>query len=319
MPFMRNAVFEAPIQAAYGRLFTVIEPNTSQTLQCVTRGKKIDYCVGDLVQCAISGDGTAVIETLVKRESMMKRSDHRKTKLIASNLDQVFCVVATEPSFSEALVGRVLLAAFEAQLPVVLILNKCDLQEALDRLQPRIALYEALGYSTVRVQSKTQPEATFEQLAPMLQSKTTLLLGQSGMGKSTLVNALIPEAEQATREISQVLASGKHTTTFTKSFALKRKTLDGTSIESTLIDSPGFQEYGLSHLHPSEVAHGMPEFKALLGQCQFRDCRHADEPGCAVRAAVKAGAIDSRRYELYQTLLNDMSFYDEVRWKSFRK
>ncbi len=307
--------FTTAIIASYGRQFAVTDPKTAKTISCVTRGKRIDYCVGDLVDCSLSGDGTGVIEKLATRDHLMKRSDHRKTKLIASNLDQVMCVVATEPDFSEQLLGRVLLAADEAKLPVHIFVSKCDLSTSLERLEPRLAIYTALGFSVIRAAPKGNEQSTQEQLADLLANKTTLLLGQSGMGKSTLVNALVPLAQQATREISEVLASGKHTTTFTKSFQFSFPNGQGAIVTGTLVDSPGFQEYGLSHLHPSQVEHGMPEFKALLGSCQFRDCRHIDEPGCAVKKAVNENSIDKRRYELFCKVMSDLDFYQDIAYK----
>jgi ribosome biogenesis GTPase / thiamine phosphate phosphatase len=295
--------------AAYGRQF-VVEGSNGMSVSCVTRGKRIDICVGDRVDWASSGDGTGIIENIQTRTSLLQRADYRRTKLMAANIDLVVCVVASEPSFSEALLNRVLIASSEADLPVLIIASKADLAESMQRIEPRLHLFESLGYSVARIAPKTDPDGTVETLRPYFEGKTSVLLGQSGMGKSTLVNHLVPNASLAVREISIVLASGKHTTTFSKAFRLSAHGFSG-----TIIDSPGFQEFGLSHLHPSQVEHGMPEFKQLLGQCQFRDCRHMDEPGCAVKKALGESKIDQRRYDAFDSVMRDLDFYRQAAWK----
>jgi ribosome biogenesis GTPase / thiamine phosphate phosphatase len=165
-------------------------------------------------------------------------------------------------------------------------------------MEPRLAVYEQLGYRVVRVASKADPQGAVAALSPLLAGRTTLLLGQSGMGKSTLVNLLVPGADMATQAISEVLQAGRHTTTFTRAFELPGH-------GGWLIDSPGFQLFGIAHLSATEVEHGMREFKPLLGQCRFYNCTHLREPGCAIRSAVADGAIDARRHALYAQLLSD--------------
>jgi ribosome biogenesis GTPase len=164
-------------------------------------------------------------------------------------------------------------------------------------IELRLAVYESLGYPVVRIAAKAEPDATRERLRPLLGGRTTLLLGQSGMGKSTLVNLLVPDAALATQAISEALQTGRHTTTFTRAFDLAGG--------GRLIDSPGFQVFGLAHLSTSELEHGLREFEPLLGRCRFHNCTHRHEPGCAIRAAVASGAIDTRRFALYTQLRDD--------------
>ena len=299
----------ANVVAAYGRQF-VVRAEDGVTTSCVTRGKRVDLCVGDLVQYMPSGDGTGVIETVEDRASLLKRSDYRRTKLVAANIDRIACVIATDPSYSEALLSRVLLAASEAGRPALIIVSKCDLLDKLAAIEPRLKLYESLGYDVARIAPISDPQGSMDILRPYIDKQTTVFLGQSGMGKSTLVNALVPDAGLVTQAISTALSSGKHTTTFTKAFILDHGGLTG-----TVIDSPGFQEFGLSHLHPSQVEHGMPEFAKLLGQCKFSDCKHLDEPGCAVQAALQEGQLDKRRYDLFCTVMRDLEFYASAAWK----
>ncbi len=296
------------IVAAYGRQFLVRTERFPNGISCVTRGKRVDYCVGDEVSIQHSGDATAVIEALLPRRNLLMRSDHRRTKIQAANLDQLLIVIASEPPFSENLLGRILIAADRAGIPAALIATKSDLLEASQKIEPRLKLYESLGYPVIRCAPGQDAKFAKAVLAPYLANRQTLLLGQSGMGKSTLVNALVPDAGQTTRQISEVLGTGRHTTTFSKQFTLNYD-VDGQIIRGRLIDSPGFQEFGLAHLHRSEIEHAMPEIKPLLGQCRFRDCRHRDESDCAVKAKLASGDIDQQRYDLLMDILSDLDFY----------
>lgn len=277
------------IVAAHGRQYRV-ELTTGETLLCFPRGKKSELACGDQVSVQRSGDAQGVIVSVEPRRTLLFRSNDFKQKLIAANVTQIVVVVATEPSFSDELVSRCMVAAESQDIKALIVLNKCDLS---DRVAPAIlalAPFEKLGYPLLRLSARVGAEA----LRPYLSNQTSVLVGQSGMGKSTLTNALVPEALAPTREISEALDSGKHTTTHATLYRL--------DASSVVIDSPGLQEFGLRHLSPGAIELGFPEFRLLLGQCRFRNCRHDREPDCAIHSAVQRGDIDPRRYAAFRSL-----------------
>lgn len=280
------AVREGRIVSAHGRHYLVEFPDGSR-LPCFPRGKKSDCACGDRVLVERVADDQGVIAEIVPRQSLLYRSDAFKQKIIAANVTQVALVVACEPPFSEAVLTRCLVAAQSQDLRVLIILNKCDLADRLPVAEALLAPLTALGYPVLRLAARQD----VSPLRAYLAGQCTVLVGQSGMGKSTLVNALLPEARAATREISEALQSGKHTTTHATLYRL-----DDTS---TLIDSPGLQEFGLAHLDRHAVEHGFPDFHPYLGKCRFRDCQHDREPDCAIRGAIEAGQIARERYQLF--------------------
>ncbi|MES2537435.1 MAG: ribosome small subunit-dependent GTPase A [Pseudomonadota bacterium] len=287
----------ATIIAAHGRHY--LAQSDTMKLQCVTRGKKSDVAVGDIVNLTLTSPNQGVIEAIAERKSLLYRSDQYKSKLLAANVTQLFIVVATEPGFTDDLVSRALVAAEAAGVAVSIVLNKIDVTESLDRTRQRLALYTGLGYPVHEVSARAAPEATCAILAPLLSGQSTILIGQSGMGKSSLINLLVPDADIAVREISAALDTGKHTTTFTRLYKI--------DADTAIIDSPGFQEFGLYQLSEGMLERAFPEFAPYLGHCKFYNCHHIREPECAVRTALQEGKIATMRHALYLQLLHEAS------------
>lgn len=260
------------------------------TLLCFPRGKKSELACGDEVTVQRTSAVQGVIASLQPRRTLLYRSDASRQKLIAANVTQILIVVATQPSFSDELVTRCIVAAESEGVAVRIVLNKCDLVERLPTSTAMLAQYENLGYRVLRISARTD----VTPLSPWLAGQTSLLIGQSGMGKSTLLNALVPGADAATREISLALDTGKHTTTYARLYHLPAG--------AGLIDSPGLTAFGLKHLSAADIASGFLELRPLLGQCRFRDCRHDREPDCSVHAALARGVIDPRRYAAFRSL-----------------
>jgi len=297
---------QGTIVAAHGRhyLADVEADGKHQFLQCVTRGKKTNVAVGDIVHLKRTSNDQAVIEKIAERTTLLYRSDQYKSKLLAANISRLFIVIATEPGFTDDLVSRALVACEAAGIEAHLILNKVDVTEGLARARERAALYTGMGYPLHEVSARADPEGTVAALMPLLAGHSSILIGQSGMGKSSIVNLLIPDADIAVREISEALDTGKHTTTFTRLYKLPHKgENDGSG--GTIIDSPGFQEFGLYHLSEGMLERAFVDFKPYLGGCKYYNCRHLAEPQCAILDAVAAGKISRMRHELYAQLLHE--------------
>lgn len=281
---------EGRVIAAHGRQY-VVELADGTRLPCFPRGKKSEIACGDRVDIKQTSDDQGVIEAIQPRSSLLYRSNEIRQKLIAANVDQLVIVVATEPAFSDELIARALVAAESEEIEPLIVLNKCDLTDKLGAARQRLAVLVGLGYRVLELSALEHAE----DLRPHLANRTSVLVGQSGMGKSTLVNALLPDAKAATREISLALDSGKHTTT--------HATLYHLDADSHLIDSPGLQEFGLGHLDRQDIENAFPEFRPFHGQCRFRDCLHNREPDCALIAAVDAKKIDKSRFLTYHRIV----------------
>ena len=310
---------EGLVVASHGR-HCVVETSDGARRICHPRGKKSQAVVGDRVlwQAAAPGQGQGhgdegTIEKVLERRNLFYRQDEVRTKSFAANLDQVLILIAAEPVFSESQLTRALIAAEAAQITPLIALNKSDLVEPFARAWERLWPYRHMGgeentrhhYRVLPLSLTQSGSVDRDALLALLAGKTTLVLGPSGSGKSTLVNLLVPGATAQTGEISQALNSGRHTTTTTTLYWIDA------ARTTALIDSPGFQEFGLRHLAPTDLARCMPDIAAHAGACRFYNCTHLHEPGCTVMAQVREGqdaqAISPQRYRIYGELFAELS------------
>lgn len=307
----RSALLDGLVVASHGRHCVVESPDGKQRI-CHPRGKKSQSVVGDRVlwQAPPPGQGDeGTIERVQERRNLFYRQDEIRTKSFAANLDQVLILIAAEPVFSESQLARALIAAEAAHITPLIALNKSDLAEPFARAWERLRPYRQMGggnhYAVLPLSLAQSGEADRATLMEHLRGKTTLVLGPSGSGKSTLINLLVPGASVLTGEISQALNSGKHTTTTTTWYWV-----DGERT-TALIDSPGFQEFGLHHIAPTQLAACMPDIAAHATDCRFYNCTHLHEPGCGVIDAVKnapeAGGISANRYKIYSELFVELN------------
>lgn len=288
----------ALVVATFGRQ-VLVETPTGTRVHCHTRGKRSEVVVGDRVLWQMAGDGGVVTE-LLPRRNLFFRQDEWRTKSFAANLDQILVLLAVDPPYAEAQLARALIAAGAAGVPALVGLNKTDLP-GLDAARARLAPYRAMGVPVLELALKAEPAAACALLMPHLRQRATLVLGPSGMGKSTLINRLVAGAEAQVGEVSRALNAGRHTTTRTTWYWLDEER------RGALIDSPGFQEFGLRQLQAAELTALMPDIAAHAADCRFADCAHALEPGCAVLAAVEAGRLSATRLRIHAELRDELS------------
>lgn len=294
------------VVAGHGR-HMLVEASDGRRLICHPRGKRNHAVVGDRVLWQGSHD-EGTIERIEERRNLFYRQDEIRTKSFAANLDQVLVLIAADPEFSEMQLTRALIAAEAAGIAPLIALNKSDLVEPFERAWARLLPYQRMHYGVMPLCLRLSAEVDREHLMRHLQGRTTLVLGPSGAGKSTLINLLVPGAAAQTGEVSRALNSGKHTTTSTTWYWVDA------ARTTALIDSPGFQEFGLHHIAPADLPRLMPDLRAHLGQCRFYNCTHLHEPGCAVLAALGRegdGAVSPQRHRIYGELHAQLS---ETRW-----
>ncbi len=278
------------VTAAHRRHFEV-DLGRDAAVSCVVKGRSAQIAVGDHVDVTIEAGGGGIVERVLPRTNLLYRSDAFRQKLLAANVTQIVGVVASDIALDEELVHRWMVTAESLPCRFILVANKADLP-GFAALRRRLAPIAALGYTVVELAALE--DAT--PLSPWLAGRHSVLVGQSGMGKSTLINALVPGAGARTTDVSTALQAGRHTTTATTLYLLPGE-------GSWIVDSPGMKAFGLAHLDPEQIAAAFVEMRPLLGTCRFRNCRHDQEPGCAIRDAVAAGRIAPHRLQLLHALM----------------
>ncbi len=282
----------ADVETEAGAIFRC---NLRRTIGSVVVGDEVEWRQGNEINAGIAG----VVEAVHPRRSELKRPDYYDgLKPVAANIDQMLIVSAVMPELSAMVIDRYLVAAEDTGIPPILVLNKIDLLDDAGRAQMEaiLAPYRHIGYEIHLVSSNSGQGMA--ALVEVLKDKISIFVGQSGVGKSSLVNSLMPELDLEVGAISETSGLGQHTTTTAR---LLRFPQGG-----DLIDSPGIREFALWHLEPERVAWGFVEFREFLGSCKFRDCKHGDDPGCALRTALTEGQISTQRFENYRRILETM-------------
>ena len=243
-----------------------------------------------------------VIEQCLPRHSVIERPDHRgKLRGIAANITQVIIVIAPHPKAFQHLIDRYLIAIEQAGLKAVLVLNKVDLDaDLLQEPRALLSIYQQINYTCVELSAVQQNN--IDALLSILRSQHSIFVGQSGTGKSTLINSLLPEVSARTGELSGPKQKGRHTTTHTQYYRLNDNPEEG-----SIIDSPGIREFGLDHINHQQLLNGFHEFQAFVGQCRFRNCKHLNEPGCAIASAAELGEVHMERLSSYRFLYQQIA------------
>ncbi|OLO07727.1 ribosome biogenesis GTPase RsgA [Salinicola sp. MH3R3-1] len=302
------------VAAHFGRSLEVesVEDDQIRLHRCHLRANLEGLVTGDQVIWRQANDGSGVVVARGERHSVLERPDtHGQLRPVAANIDQILIVVAVEPEPHPNLIDRYLVAAESTGIPPVLVLNKSDLlPDEGGALRDWLRRYDALGYPLI--EASARGEHGLDALHGQLANRTSVFVGQSGVGKSSLIDKLLPEETLRIGELSTDTRKGKHTTTTARLYPLPpAENLDVTEAEGSrrgdLIDSPGIREFGLWHLDERELAEGFIEFRPYLGHCRFRDCRHRQEPGCALLGAVERGDIHPQRFASFQRIRDDIA------------
>ncbi len=279
----------------YGRQ-TLVEDNAGSLIRCVARRGLEQIVCGDEVEWLPTGSQEGVVESLAPRRSVLNRADSgNRLRPLVANIDQVIIEAAQEPALDCFLLDKYTIAAELAHTGALIVINKSDLLTPEERsdIEAQLGDYTALGYAVLFTSALRN--TGIEAFSACLTGKTSILVGQSGVGKSSLIKRLLPDRDITVGRLSAASGLGRHTTTATTLYHLP--------CGGRLIDSPGVRDFRLGEVSTAELGSGFREFRPYLGECRFNDCRHVSEPGCAVLAALAAGLISARRMESYRRLL----------------
>jgi ribosome biogenesis GTPase len=274
----------------------LVEDAAGNIYRCVARRGLPQIVCGDEVEWQPTGESAGVIETILPRRTVLLRADgNNKSRPLVTNIDQVIIEAALEPVLDYFLIDKYIVAAELAQAEPLIVINKADLirPEDRSRIETLISEYRSIGYTTLL--TSALENTGIETFSDCLTGKTSILVGQSGVGKSSLIRRLLPDRDIVIGRLSAASGLGKHTTTSTTLYHLPHG--------GRLIDSPGVRDFHPGRIAGDELGSGFREFRPWLGQCRFNDCRHLSEPGCAINAAAAAGNILKRRMESYRKLL----------------
>ncbi|MEI6893183.1 MAG: small ribosomal subunit biogenesis GTPase RsgA [Colwellia sp.] len=284
-----------------------VENNMGQVYRCNLRRSINSLVCGDRVLWRIGKESkhsiTGIIEAVHDRDSVLSRPDvYDGVKPIAANISQILIVSSVLPAFNSDIIDRYLVAAEQTGITPVIILNKTDLltdiaTDEQEKIAKQLKIYKNIGYQVLY--SSSQSGDGISELTTQLAQNTSIFVGQSGVGKSTLVNALMPDLGVLTKEVSENSGLGQHTTTVARLYHFNEG--------GDLIDSPGIREFGLWHLTPAQVCHGFIEFSEFIGLCKFRDCKHQADPGCALIAAAQENKINPARLASFQRILASLN------------
>lgn len=283
------------------RKHTLVEDKNRQLIKCQQRKTIGQVVCGDIVTWVNDDNSEGVITGISARRSLLQRPDmNGKLRIIAANIDQIIIITSPKPEMNEGLIDRYLVAAETSNLTPVILLNKTDLlnENELQNYQQRLNIYQKIGYDVLY--SSTKNIHGLDELTQHLSGKNSIFVGQSGVGKSSLINTLFDDSVARVAGISDSTGKGKHTTTTSYLYTLK--TSDG-----HIIDSPGVREFGITDISEQDVIEGFIEFRPYIGHCKFRDCKHNKEPGCALLAALEKGEITEQRWQSSRRIIESLN------------
>ncbi|MGX5174824.1 small ribosomal subunit biogenesis GTPase RsgA [Aliikangiella sp. IMCC44653] len=288
-----SEAYQGLLVSRYGEQADIVRLSDKRKFRCYLRQNLGSPVTGDRVTFRLAPDEQGIVETLQPRLSILERpSPHQGLKPVVANINQIFVVIAPLPDFSATLLDRYLVAIDNASIEVIIVANKWDLQSEIDQqnLNQQLDIYRQLGYSVIL--TSAQSGLGISQLKQAAEASQSILVGQSGVGKSSLINQLFPKQQSIVNEVSSNSRLGQHTTTASQLFLFEANT-------GFIIDSPGIRDFGLWHMDCYTVAEGFVEFKPFIGGCKFRDCKHINEPGCAIIQAKDNAEIPLQRWQNY--------------------